>query len=185
MNLFLILAPFATFAALMVTSTIAASLAASALVAAAALAWEYVQGRSTKALTLGALAIFAALFAYHTMANPISSTSARLALDGTLAAIALGSMAIRAPFTLQYAREKVDAEIQARPLFMQVNYILTGVWASAFVIMLAADALTLYLPELPVWTIAGIAFLARNGATLFTQWYPKRIQAAQIAAKTA
>ncbi len=185
MTLFLILAPFATFAVLMATSTISASLAASALVAAAVLGWELFNRRSLKALTLGALATFAVLLAYHTLAEPITGTTTRLAVDGALAAIAVGSIVIRRPFTLQYAREQVDAETQARPRFMETNYVLTGVWTSAFALMFAADSLALYLPEVPVWSIAGIAFLARNGATLFTQWYPKRVQAFEAAQITA
>lgn len=185
MTLFLILAPFATFAVLMMASTISVSLAASALVAVAVLGWELFNGRSLKVLTLGALAIFATLLAFHTFAAPLSGTMARLGLDGALAAMALASLAIRRPFTLQYAREQVDPETQARPRFMETNYVLTGVWTSAFALMFAADALTLYLPELPVWTIAGFAFLARNGATLFTQWYPKRVQAYEAAQITA
>lgn len=182
MTLFFILAPFATFAVLMATSTVAVGLAASALVAASVLGWEIFNSRSLKALTLGALAIFAVLLTYHTLAEPITATTARLVIDGALVLIAVGSMMIRRPFTLQYAREKVDAETQARP---PTNYIITGVWTSAFALMFAADALALYLPEVPVWTIAGIAFLARNGATLFTQWYPKRVQASYDAAHGA
>ncbi|MBI3700004.1 MAG: hypothetical protein HY242_06090 [Afipia sp.] len=186
MTLFLILAPFATFAALMMTSTIAASLAASALVAAAVLTWEQFNGRSLKVITLGALAAFSIILAYHTLASPVSATTTRLAVDGALAAIALVSLAIRRPFTLQYAREMVDAETQMRPRFMETNYILTGVWTAAFALMFAADALTLYVADLPIWIIVGIAFVARNTATLFTQWYPKRVvayEAAQTAAK--
>ena len=39
--------------------------------------------------------------------------------------------------------------------------------------MLLADALIIYLPSLPVWVGAGMAFAARNGAVYFTKWYPQ------------
>ena len=64
---------------------------------------------------------------------------------------------------------------------MRTNYILTGVWSAAFVLMLAADVVSIYQPQLLLWTCAAIAFAARNSATLFTQWYPKRVRA-EIAA---
>ncbi len=47
-------------------------------------------------------------------------------------AISLLSLAIRRPFTLQYAREVVDAETAALPGFLKANYVITSAWAAAF-----------------------------------------------------
>lgn len=184
MTLFLILAPFATFAALMMLTSVKITLAASALVALGVLGWDVAHGRSIKALAAGALVIFAGLLGYHLLAETaLSPTGIRLAVDGGVLAIALVSLAIRYPFTLQYAHETVDAETRERPLFMRTNYILTGVWSAAFILMLVADVVSIYLPSMPLWTCAAIAFAARNSASLFTQWYPKRVRAeAEIAA---
>ena len=187
MTLFLILAPFATFAALMMLTSIEITLAASAVVV---LGWDAAQGRSIKALAAGALAIFAILLGYHLLSETaMSPTHVRLAVDGGVLAIALGSLAIRYPFTLQYAHEAVDAETRQRPLFIRTNYILTWVWSAAFVLMIAADVVSIYLPQIPLWTCAAIAFAARNSASLFTQWYPKRVRAeiaaSEISAKPA
>ena len=182
MTLFLILAPFATFAALMMLTSIKITLAASALAAIGVLGWDAAKGRSTKALAAGALAIFATLLGYHLLSETaMSPTHVRLAVDGGVLAIALVSLAIRFPFTLQYAREAVEPEVRGTPRFMRTNYILTWVWSAAFVLMLAADVVSIYLPQLPLWTCAAIAFAARNSATFFTQWYPKRVRA-EIAA---
>ena len=182
MTLFLILAPFATFAALMMLTSIQITLAASALVAFGVLAWDAAHGRSIKALAAGAFGIFAGLLGYHLLSEtPMSPTHVRLAVDGGVLAIALVSLAIRYPFTLQYAHEAVDDATRAMPRFMRTNYILTWVWSAAFVLMLAADVVAIYLPSVPLWTCAAIAFAARNSASLFTQWYPKRVRA-EIAA---
>jgi hypothetical protein len=54
--------------------------------------------------------------------------------NGTLAAYALATLVIRKPFTIAYARDTVDPEHWTNPLFVRVNYILTAVWAGAFVI---------------------------------------------------
>ena len=182
MALFLILAPFATFAALMMLTSIKITLAGSAIVALGVLGWDVAHGRSIKALAAGAFAIFATLLAYHFLTETaMSPTAIRLAVDGGVLAIALVSLAIRYPFTLQYAHEAVDAETRQRPRFIRTNYILTWVWSAAFVLMLAADVVAIYLPSVPLWTCVAIAFAARNSASLFTQWYPKRVRA-EIAA---
>jgi len=178
MALFLILAPFATFATLMMLTTVKISLAASAVVAFGLVARDMVAGRSIKMLTTGALVLFASLAGYHLMAaTEMSPTSVRLAVDGSVLAIALGSIAIRLPFTLQHAREMVDAETARLPHFLRTNYILTWVWSAAFVLMLLADMVAIYLPSTPLCVCAAIAFAARNVATYFTQWYPKHVRA--------
>ena len=58
--------------------------------------------------------------------------------------------------------------------------MLTWAWALALLLMLCADALSLYVPSLPMWVGAGIAFAARNGAVYFTKWYPQ-YRVAQLA----
>ncbi|WP_445168218.1 hypothetical protein ACTXG7_02155 [Mycolicibacterium sp. Dal123E01] len=52
--------------------------------------------------------------------------------NGALAAYALATIVIRRPFTISYARDTVDPEHWNSPLFVRVNYILSGVWAGAF-----------------------------------------------------
>ncbi|WP_179475577.1 DUF3159 domain-containing protein [Mycolicibacterium vinylchloridicum] len=54
--------------------------------------------------------------------------------NGSLAAYALATIAIRRPFTISYARDTVEPEHWNSPLFVRVNYILSAVWAGAFVI---------------------------------------------------
>ena len=109
-----------------------------------------------------------------------SATEVRLAVDiGTLA-IALASIAIRAPFTLQYAREAVDAETMKMPSFMRVNYIITWAWTGAFVLMLIANVLMIYMPSLPFWVGLGIGLAARNSAVYFTKWYPASTARAEV-----
>lgn len=187
MALFLILAPFATFATLMLLTTVKISLAASALVALGLVLRDMIEGRSIKMLPIGALVIFASLAGYHFIAvAAMSPTSVRLAVDGSILAIALASIAIRVPFTVQHAREVVDAETASQPRFMRTNYILTWVWSAAFVLMLLADIVAIYLPSTQLWVCAAIAFAARNTAVYFTQWYPKHVRAGIAAsAKTA
>jgi hypothetical protein len=174
MTIFLILAPFASFALLMLVASAAVSLFAGAAIAAAIIGYEVSRGRSVKMLAAGAVIMFSALGAYITLIDGNwSTTEVRLAVDiGTLV-IALASIAIRAPFTLQYAREAVDAETMKMPSFMRVNYIITWAWTAAFVLMLVANVLMIYMPSLPFWVGLGIGVAARNSAVYFTKWYPQ------------
>ena len=178
MAMFLTLAPFGTFASLLMLSTVQISLAASAAVAFAVIGWDVVCGRSVKMLTTGAFALFAALLAYHQFSGTtLSPTAARIAFNCGMLAIALTSLAIRFPFTLQYAREAVEPEIRELPRFIHTNYVLTWVWSGAIVLMLIADIVAVYWPSIPLWTCAAIVFAARNSASFFTQWYPKKVMA--------
>jgi hypothetical protein len=173
MTIFLILAPFAAFAALMLVASAALSLFAGAAVAAAIIGYEVFRGRSVKMLAAGAVIMFSALGAYITMIDgDWSASEVRLAVDVGTLAIALASIAIRFPFTLQYAREIVDAETMKLPGFMRANYIITWAWTGAFVLMLVANLLMIYLPSLPFWVGLGIGIAARNCAVYFTKWYP-------------
>ena len=178
MAFFLILAPFATFATLMTLATAKIALAASAAVGLVVFAIDLWRGRTIKALNTGATIVFAALFGYHLIAaaemHPIA---VRIAVDAGVLAIALASIAIRYPFTLQYALEQTDAETQSKPQFSQVNYTLTWVWSGAFAAMIVADIVAIYLPNTLLWTCAAIAFVARQAAMYFTQWYPKHVTA--------
>src|ERR1700710_3050319 len=147
MTIFLILAPFAAFALLMLVASAAISLFAGAAIAAAIIGYEVSQGRSVKMLAAGAVIMFSTLGGYISLIDSDwSATEVRLAVDiGTLA-IALISIALRAPFTLQYAREVVDAETMKMPGFMRANYIITWAWTGAFVLMLIANLTMIYMP---------------------------------------
>ena len=187
MALFLILFPFAAFAFLMIVASSWVSLFAAAALSVAVVVYDLIAGRSLKMLPVGSALIFAAIGCYVTMIDGhFSSTSVRLAVDLGVLAIALISLAIRLPFTLQYAREAVDAETAKLPGFRQANYILTWVWTAAFILMLIADMLMIYAPSLPLWVGVGIAFAARNCAVYFTRWYPehRRAKAARITTVT-
>ena len=178
MMIFLILAPFGAFAALMLVTSAAISLFASAGVAAATIAYDLSRGGSVKILAMGSVILFSALGCYITFVDSSwSSPTVRLAVDSGVLAIALLSIVARFPFTLQYALEVVDAETRTLPGFTQANYIITWAWTAAFLLMVIINVAMIYLPGLPLWAGLAIALVARNGAALFTKWYPKHRRA--------
>ena len=174
MMIFLILAPYGAFAALMLVTSAAVSLFASAAICLLVVANDILHGRSIKMLGAGSAVLFAALGGYITLVDSSWSSSAvKLTVDAGVLAISLLSLAIRRPFTLQYAREMVDAETATLPGFLKANYIITGAWTAAFLLMMMANVLMIYLPGLPLWSGIAIAFAARNTALYFTKWYPE------------
>ena len=92
--------------------------------------------------------MFGALALYTLFGSPgWSIMGVRLVVDAGLLSIVLVSLAIRQPFTLQYAREQVRPEIRASKEFLRTNDVITAVWALAFLVLVAADAVLLYAPD--------------------------------------
>jgi hypothetical protein len=175
---FLILAPYGAFATLMMFTSAAASLFVSAAICIGVIALDIFKGRSIKTLGAGSAILFVALGCYVTLVDTgVSSTEVKLAVDAGVLAISLGSLLIRRPFTLQYAREVVDAETARLPGFVKANFVITWAWTACFVLMILANVLLIYLPGLPLWAGIAIAFAARNTALYFTKWYPEYMRA--------
>ena len=173
MMIFLILAPYGAFASLMLFTSAATSLFTAAALCLTVIALDIARGRSIKVLGAGSAIIFIALGCYLTLVDSsLSGSVVKLVVDGGMLAIALASLLARKPFTLQYAREAVDAETAKLPEFLRANYVITSVWAAAFVLMMLANLLLIYVPGLPLWCGIVIAFAARNSALYFTKWYP-------------
>lgn len=172
MTIFLILAPYGVFAGLMLIGSATTSLFAAAAICVSVIVLDALGGRSIKMLGLGSAIIFATLGTYLALSNVAWSSSAvKLAVDIGVLAIALVSLALGRPFTLQYAREMVDAKTVELPDFLSANYVITWAWVLAFLLMILANALLIYVPGLPLWSGLAIMFAARNTAVYFTRWY--------------
>ncbi len=174
MTIFLILAPYGVFTLLMLLTSATISLIAAAALCLATIALDRARGRSLKILPLRSAILFAGIAAWLIAIDPTMSDKAvRLAVDIGILAVSLGSILIGYPFTIQYARESVPSEIAATPGFSRGNYILTGVWTAALLLMTLANAAALYVPGLPIWLGLAVTFAARNSAAYFTTWYPQ------------
>jgi hypothetical protein len=178
-GILLAFAPFIVFA--LVDRLVGATegLVAAAVVSAALLIRDWLTpGRSPKILEIGTVVLFGALALYSLVGGPAWSVfGVRLCVDLGLLAIVLVSVALRRPFTLQYAREQVPAEFWNSPQFLRTNYIITAVWALAFVVMVIADLVVLYAPELSPRIGISATILALIAAIKFTGWYPERVKA--------
>ena len=174
MTIFLILAPFGSFALLMLVTSADIALFTSAAICLAVVGIDIVRGRSVKMLGAGSVVVFSGIGAYVAVVDPnLSQSAVKLAVDVGVLAISLGSLMIRKPFVLQYALEEVDAETAKLPDFLKATTIITWAWAGACVLMIVGNVLTIYAPGLPLWSGLVIAFAARNSAAYFTTWYPQ------------
>jgi tryptophan-rich sensory protein len=98
----------------------------------------------------------------------------RLCVDSGLLIIVLLSLVVGKPFTLQYAREQVAPELWDQPEFRRINYVISGVWALAFAVMVLAEVTILFAPQVPRRLGIFAIILALVGAVKFTGWYPER-----------
>jgi hypothetical protein len=91
-----------------------------------------------------------------------------------LAAFAFGSLLVRNPFTLPYAKEITPKEYWDSPFFLGVNRIISLVWALSFTASAAAGLygdIVLKQPD-NFWTAWIIPIAALLFAFSFSEWYP-------------
>jgi hypothetical protein len=105
MTLFLILAPYAAFALLMLVTSAAVSLFTAAAICLAVIAYDLAGGRSMKILGAGSVVVFTAVGSYVSLIDPHLGVSAvKFAVDTGIFLVTLGSIVIGKPFTLQWQR---------------------------------------------------------------------------------
>ena len=95
---------------------------------------------------------------------------------GWLALTAFGGLAVRRPFTLGIAKLQTPKELWNTPVFQRVNYVLTSVWAVAFlitaIVLSIFDATRVSEVAAIIVQVAGFVLPA-----LFTRTYPERVRA--------
>lgn len=172
---FMILAPYGAFTTLLLITSAATSMFAAAAICLLVIGYDVFRGRSVKILGAGSAILFVALGCYTALINSSWSSSAvKLAVDIGVLSISLGSLAIRQPFTQQYARETVDAKSARSPGFRQANYVITWAWTAACLLMVAGNTLMIAIRGMPFWAGIAIASAARLAAVYFTGWYRRR-----------
>lgn len=175
MGMLLAFAPFLVFLALDRLVGTESGLIGAALTALALLGNGVVlRKQSPKVLEVGTVLLFGGLAAYgatlHGAAWPTAVV--RLCVDGGLLLIVLVSLALRRPFTLQYARDSVPRELWTQPAFVHINYVITAVWAAAFAAIFGSDVASVMHPTMPTAVMVAVSLVATGGALKFTSWYP-------------
>lgn len=135
---------------------------AAALAALCLLAGQ-LRARSVDLLGAATCAFFVAMAAVA-LADPASGLRHWICAlaNGTLAATALASIAVRRPFTLTFARAEVPREFWNAPRFIRVNMVLTAIWAAAFTLGALACAFVIqyeHAATVPLVTVQILAFV--------------------------
>ncbi|WP_421917146.1 hypothetical protein [Mesorhizobium sp.] len=120
-------------------------------------------------ILMGGLALYTAL-----SGAALSLVAVRLCVDAGLLLIVLVSMAIKQPFTIQYARQEVDPKYWNSPGFLRTNYVITGAWAAAFAVMVVAEAVMAADADFPRAVGFGVVIAALLAALGFTIWRSRR-----------
>lgn len=174
MNILASFAPFIAFAVLIHFGQTGLALWAAAAIAAALIARDtMLAGKSVKILDAGTVVLFGLLAVLsaafgQTWTIPV----VRLVVDCGLLLIVLTSLAIGTPFTIQYAREMVPADLWSTPEFFAINRNITLVWAAAFTAMVGADLMMIFAPALSAVAIV-INLLALVLAIRYTAKHSK------------
>jgi hypothetical protein len=136
------------------------------------------RGTSIKMLEVFDVAYFGsmaliALFASDAVIDWLERWSGELT-NVALVSFALGSILVRQPFTLQYARETTEKEFWDSPLFLRINYVITWAWVGGFGVAAISGAFGDIVLEDSnnFWT----GWIIQIGGTIFaiafTEFYP-------------
>jgi hypothetical protein len=178
MGIMLAFAPFIVFAVLDRYLGSTGALVAGAVISGALIARSWMKpGHPVRILEIGTFILMLLLAIYTaTAGSALSVIGVRLCADTGLLLIVLISMALRRPFTMEYARDQVAAEYWNSPRFIKINYVLTAGWAVAFAAMVVAEIGILFIPGLPTSIGVGAVVAAILGGFAFTDWYPKHVK---------
>jgi hypothetical protein len=176
MGILLGFAPFIVFALLTSISTDLALWAALAAAFAIGIR-DFAHTRLLRVLDVGSMILFGMLALYTGFIQPsLTIQAVRLIVDGGLFSIALVSLLVGNPFTLDYAREQVAKEVWQAPPFLRTNYIVAGVWTLAFAAMTAADAAATFNAHFSPNLDGAAGFAALTLAVIFTARYPAQMR---------
>ncbi|MFH1875094.1 MAG: hypothetical protein ABH859_07950 [Pseudomonadota bacterium] len=92
---------------------------------------------------------------------------------GTLALLSWLSILIKQPFTMSYAKEHVPKEQWNTPKFIQINYLITFIWALVFTFNCLLNVFKFYQLFNSLWLYEILEYVLIVSGILFTQHYSK------------
>lgn len=134
---------------------------------------DFLRAKTVRLLDAVCLALFALLALYTGFIQPSLAVQAvRMIADAGLLLLAIISLAMRNPFTLQYSRDDAPEELWSTPAFVRANYRLAAVWSVAFAVMTAADACATFNKRFALSLDVAVGLAALALAIVFTVRYP-------------
>jgi hypothetical protein len=148
---------------------------------------DFAQEPVLRLLDTGSLVLFGLTALYAGFIHPaITIQLTRFVVDAGFFALALISILLRNPLTLQYAREQVTNDVWKSRPFLVTNYGLTALWMICFAVMAAADGFADMHKNLPASLDAALCLIVVILALAVTARYPNwlRGHAARFTAKS-
>lgn len=141
---------------------------------------DFLHAKMIRMLDVTCLVLFAMLAIYTGFIQPSLPVQAvRMIADVVLLLLALISMARKIPFTEQYVRDEMPERFWDTPDFVRASYMLSSVWAAAFLVMTVADGLTTFAHHLSFSLDVAIGLAALAAAIVFTVRYPAHLLASR------
>ena len=96
--------------------------------------------------------------------------------NGALAVSTWLTIAIKKPFTLDYAREHTDPSLWDHPLFIRTNFVIASVWGLAFSVsaILAWGKIEHFILSELGYEV--ITYTLLIGTLAFSTWYPNYVR---------
>jgi hypothetical protein len=137
-----------------------------------------VRGISIHALDIFGAAVFAVLAVVGLLASPnvihwLELWAGEL-VNIALATFVIATLIARRPFTLPYAKVETPEEFWDSPLFLRINYVISSVWAGAFVFAATVGFIGIAVLKgvEDFWTGWVLQLAAIFFAVAFTEFYP-------------
>ncbi|MCX5830228.1 MAG: hypothetical protein NTV58_19855 [Deltaproteobacteria bacterium] len=96
--------------------------------------------------------------------------------NGALAVGTWVGMAMKRPFTLEYAREHTDQSLWNNPVFLRTNYFMTAIWGAVFTINASLAWQRSIQPAMPAWGYETITYSLMVSAMFISIWYPEYLR---------
>jgi len=96
--------------------------------------------------------------------------------NSALAAATWLTIAFKAPFTLDYAREHTDPARWNHPVFIHTNVVISSVWGLVFSLNAGLAYGKMLHFALPEWGYEVVTYAFLLGSVAFTTWYPKHVR---------
>jgi hypothetical protein len=129
---------------------------------------------SVKILNIGTLIFFTGItiISFTRDSSWIEAYSAPVS-NGFLFLISLFTIIIRKPFTIQYARQQIDASKWNSPIFYNINIMISLAWCMSF----AISGIVWYFTMHDNFMIGIVAQVVIYAIVIrFSKWYPKYIE---------
>lgn len=135
--------------------------------------WRWLKRRDVKTMEIVTLGYFI-VHVVVTLALGSSSlkTYGPVANSLVLAGMAFGTLAMKNPFTYQYAKEDWGEEYWNDPAFIRINEIITGVWGGIFTVNALLGAAAAAFPALALWFVVILPSAGVIVGIIFSSLFP-------------